>query len=146
MAILMTTMLRAQDYSTAIGVRLGTGTGLTVKHFINKKGAIEGMLLTRWPGFDITGLYEIHGEAFETNHLNWYYGFGAHIGFYNGDYVEWGSPGSTYTVFGIDGIIGIEYTFREAPFNLGIDFKPMLNLVGYTGLWPEVALSLRYGF
>jgi len=104
------------------------------------------MLTTKWHGFDITGLYEKHDRAFEADRLRWFYGFGAHIGFYNGDYVEWGSPGSTYNVLGIDGIIGLEYSFTEAPINLGIDLKPALNIIGYTGFYADFALSVRYIF
>jgi hypothetical protein len=47
---------------------------------------------------------------------------------------------------GIDGILGIEYTFDDAPINLGLDLKPSLNLFGYTGLWAEFGLSARYVF
>jgi hypothetical protein len=33
----------AQDYHTGIGIRLGgLNTGITVKHFVNSQGAIEG--------------------------------------------------------------------------------------------------------
>jgi hypothetical protein len=136
----------AQEYDTGVGLRVGTGAGLTVKHFLNTRSALEGLFMTRWHGFDITGLYEIHDQAFETPHLEWFYGFGAHIGFYNGDYVEWGIPGSTYNVLGVDGIIGIEYSFTEAPINLGLDLKPALNLIGYTGFWADFGLSVRYTF
>jgi len=139
-------LLNAQDYKTGIGFRFGTGNGFTVKHFFNESGAVEGMLTTKWHGFDITGLYEKHDRAFDADRLRWFYGFGAHIGFYNGDYVEWGSPGSTYNVLGIDGIIGLEYSFTEAPINLGIDLKPALNIIGYTGFYADFALSVRYIF
>jgi len=139
-------LLNAQDYNTGIGFRFGTGNGFTVKHFFNESGSVEGMLTTKWHGFDITGLYEKHDRAFEADRLRWFYGFGAHIGFYNGDYVEWGSPGSTYNVLGIDGIIGLEYSFTEAPINLGIDLKPALNIIGYTGFYADFALSVRYIF
>ena len=135
-----------QEYKTGIGIRAGFSSGLTIKHFESRDAAFEGLLTTRWQGFDITGLYEIHNQAFEVNHLNWYYGGGAHIGFYNGNDVTWGRSGASYTVVGIDGIIGIEYTFDELPINLGIDWKPALNLIGYTGLWSEGAISVRYVF
>lgn len=139
-------LLNAQDYKTGLGLRFGNGAGFTVKHFITDRSAIEGLLFSKWHGFDITGLYEIHDQAFDVDHLKWYYGFGAHIGFYDGDYVKWGEPGSSYNVFGIDGIIGIEYSFTEAPINIGLDLKPELNLIGYTGLWVDFGLSARYIF
>jgi hypothetical protein len=136
----------AQDYDTGIGLRGGLASGFTIKHFINTRAALEGLITTRWHGYDITGLYEKHDQAFDVDHLKWFYGFGAHVGFYNGDYVEWGSPGSTYNVIGIDGIIGIEYSFTEVPLNVGMDLKPAINLIDYPGLWVDFGLSVRYVF
>ncbi|MBK7710978.1 MAG: hypothetical protein IPN67_04665 [Bacteroidales bacterium] len=146
LALTFAALSYAQDYKTGLGLRFGTGSGFTVKHFLNERKAIEGLLTTKWHGFDIVGLYEVHNKAFDTDNLRWYYGFGAHVGFYNGNDVEWGTPGSTYNVFGIDGIIGIEYTFDEAPVNIGFDLKPAFNLAGYTGFWTDFGLSVRYVF
>jgi hypothetical protein len=80
--------------------------------------------------------------------LRWYFGFGGHVGFWNGDYTRgWGDPGVGYTVIGIDGILGLEYSFSEVPINIGIDWKPAYNLSGYTGFWGDGgALSVRYIF
>lgn len=140
-------MASAQDYKTGVGIRGGLSYGLTLKHFLNEKAAVEGLLQTRWSGFDITGLYEIHAQAFEVEKLRWYYGGGAHIGFWNGTYVSWGAAGTSYTLIGIDGILGIEYTFSEAPLNIGLDWKPAINLTGHTGFWPDGgAISIRYVF
>ena len=139
-------MVSGQEYNTSAGVRLGLFSGLTVKHFVNKKAALEGLFATRWQGFEITGLYEIHEQAFDVDNLYWYYGFGAHLGFYNGRHVEWGTPGSAYSVIGIDGVGGLEYSSHEVPFTVGIDLKPSLNLFGYTGFWTDLALSVRYRF
>ena len=139
----------AQDYNTGIGLRAGPYYGLTVKHFTGEKSAFEFLLASRWRGFEITGLYEIHNQAFNTERLKWYYGFGAHVGFWNGDYTHsyWGDPGINYTVIGIDGILGLEYSFTEVPINIGVDWKPALNLVGYSGFWADGgALSIRYIF
>ena len=147
LAISIVALSSAQDYNTGIGLRGGLSQGLTLKHFVSSKAAFEGLLSSRWRGFDITGLYEIHNIAFEVDRLRWYYGGGAHIGFWNGDNVTWGDAGTSYTVIGIDGILGIEYSFSEAPINIGIDWKPAINLVGYTGFWGDGgALSIRYIF
>lgn len=147
LAVSIVTLVSAQEYKTGVGLRAGLSQGLTLKHFVSDKAAFEGLLSTRWAGFDVTGLYEIHNQAFEVDHLNWYYGFGAHIGFWNGKNVPWGTLTSSYTVLGIDGILGMEYSFSEAPINIGIDWKPAFNLIGYSGFWPDGgALSIRYIF
>jgi hypothetical protein len=140
---------QAQDYNTGVGLRGGFESGLTVKHFTNEKTAFEFILASRWRGFEITGLYELHNQAFEVERLKWYVGFGAHVGFWNGDYTYryWGDQGTNYTVVGIDGILGLEYSFSEAPINIGIDWKPAFNFVGYQGFWADGgALSIRYIF
>jgi len=137
----------AQDYKTGIGFRGGLYNGVTIKHFISEKAALEGLLSTRWSGFEITGLYEIHNRAFDVDRLNWYYGFGGHVGFYDGDRTSWGDAGKNYTVIGIDGILGLEYNFSEIPINLSLDWKPAFNLIGYSHFWGDGgALSIRYIF
>jgi hypothetical protein len=139
----------AQDYSTGIGVRGGFANGLTIKHFVSQNTAFEFLFASRWRGIEFTGLYEIHHTAFHEERLNFYYGIGGHVGFWNGDYTYkyWGTAGSNYTVIGIDGILGIEYNFTELPFNIGLDWKPAFNIVGYTGFWGDGgALSVRYIF
>ncbi len=137
----------SQDYNTGIGLRGGFDNGITIKHFVSSKAALEGIIASRWRGLELTGLYEIHNRAFDTDRLNWYYGFGAHIGFWNGDNRRWGTHGESYTVIGVDGILGLEYNFEEIPFNLSVDWKPAFNFYGYSGFWADGgALSIRYIF
>lgn len=143
----LTTLSTAQDYNTGIGLRGGFANGLTIKHFTGTNTAIEGIFASRWRGFQITGLYELHYSFFDVDRLNWYFGGGAHIGLWNGDYASWGDPGTSYTVVGLDGILGLEYNFREIPINLSADWKPAYNLFGYSGFWADGgALSIRYIF
>ncbi len=137
----------AQDYKTGVGLRGGMANGLTVKHFIKRNTAVEGIFSSRWQGFSITGLYEIHKQAFNTARLNWYYGGGGHVGFWDGSNVSWADDNISYTVIGIDGILGMEYNFKELPVNLSVDWKPAFNIVGYSGFWGDGgALSVRYIF
>ncbi|MGV8092395.1 MAG: hypothetical protein AB2L24_11085 [Mangrovibacterium sp.] len=136
----------AQDYNTGIGLRAGFFSGLTVKHFINQSHAIEGILSSRWEGIDLSGMYEIHNLAFNVPGLNWYYGFGAHIGFWDGNNGNW-NDGDDHSVVGISGILGIEYSFSNAPINIGIDWKPVLNVIGDSDFWADGgAISIRYIF
>jgi hypothetical protein len=137
----------AQDYSTGIGLRGGFANGITIKHFVSQKAAFEGIIASRWRGLELTGLYEIHNRAFQTDRLNWYIGFGGHIGFWNGDNARWGTANTAYTVVGVDGILGLEYNFLQVPFNISIDWKPAFNFYGYSGFWADGgAISIRYIF
>lgn len=135
----------AQDYRTGIGLRGSPTWGITFKHFISGDAALEGLLSTRFNGFLVTGLYEVHAQAFGVSGLYWYYGGGAHIGSWNKFYKD--DRADNYSVIGIDGIIGMEYNITEIPFNFSLDFKPALNILGKpVGLGDEVALSVRYVF
>ncbi len=137
--------IQAQDYNSAIGLRGGLFSGVTLKHFINHSDAVEGLLVTRWEGVEITGLYEVHDMAFNVPGLNWYYGGGAHIGFYDENNVD--NRYDSASVLGVDGILGIEYNFMDIPLNIGLDWKPSLNLLGGNSPWGDGgALSIRYVF
>lgn len=137
---------QAQDYLWAAGLRVGGSPGLTGKYSIGDITYVEGLMTFRWHGVTITGLYELHAKAFNEMDLYWYYGGGAHLGFWNEarrhpyyDNYEGG------ILLGIDGIIGIEYYIRDIPFILSLDWKPALNLIDHTGLfYDELAISIRY--
>ena len=137
--------VNAQDYRTSLGLRAGFPYGVTVKHFLNPTNAVEGILASSWGGFVITGLYENEHWTGQYPGLNWFWGFGAHIGFWNNNrYIDDVDVGS---VLGADFILGLEYTFDDIPLNLSLDIMPSVNLIGYTG-WGGIhgGLSIRYVF
>jgi len=139
---ILTVSVNAQDYKTGIGLRGGTAWGLTLKHFVSEKSAFEGFLYAYSHGFNVTGLYEIHYNAFDVDNLNWYFGFGAHVGNYN-------DPDTDLSdfVLGADGVLGIEYSFTEAPINIGVDWNPYVNVLGNNGFFAgSGAISIRYIF
>jgi hypothetical protein len=145
--LLFATNAKSQDYINSVGVRLGLSQGITFKHFVTRTDAAEGILAMRWEGFNITGLYEKHMNAFDVDELYFYYGGGVHLGVWNGNVNPWFNDRSSHTVIGIDGVIGLEYVFSQIPFNVGLDWKPALNLIGYAGFWgDELALSVRFMF
>ncbi|MCP4551513.1 MAG: hypothetical protein GY834_05640 [Bacteroidetes bacterium] len=137
--------LNAQNYNTGVGLRGGTANGLTIKHYVSPSTALEAIFASRWNGVLITGLVEIDNE-FNTPGLNWFYGAGAHIGFWDG--ASWWIDGETTSpIIGIDAILGIEYTFEDLPISLTLDWKPAINLIGFTGAWTDSgAFSIRYVF
>ncbi|MDH5382724.1 MAG: hypothetical protein OEW75_17850 [Cyclobacteriaceae bacterium] len=142
--------IKAQNYKTAIGIRGGLYNGLTIKHFTGGNKAIEGLLASRWGGFNITGLLEFDNSISDVDGLSWFYGFGGHIG-------SWGNNKSAYfydpnqpdtyryTIIGLDGILGLEFTIPNAPFAFQLDWKPVFNLSGYNGFIGDGgAFSIRY--
>ncbi len=137
---------QAQDYKQAVGLRGGLHSGFTYKNFFNNHTAVEGILHTRWHGWELVGLIEHHKPIVDVDNLYWFFGYGAHIGFYDAVYTGWDAQG-TYTTLGVDGIIGVEYDIPGAPISIGLDWKPYINLIGYSHFFGDGgALSLRYTF
>ena len=155
--------LSAASYTTAIGIRFGGyESGLSIKHFISSSAAIEGIISTGWRyhGTRITGLYELHKAIDGAPGLSFFYGVGAHIGFYNKSYWyngkcdggryeykgQWYDCDGNRATVGIDGILGLEYHFTEIPFTLGLDIKPSIDLIGRGSHIGDGALTIRYHF
>lgn len=130
----------SSTYKTALGVKVWDGGGISFKHFLQEKNAVEliGYFWNR--GTRITGLYEIHGDINGANGLRWYIGPGAHIGLYNTKYGDG-------AFFGVDGVLGLDYKFKSVPLNLSLDWQPSFEFGdnrGFVGSWG--GLGIRYTF
>jgi len=150
---------QAQDYHTALGVRLGGLTsGLTIRHFTNPGTALEGIVGVGHRAFILTGLYEKQRAFENAEGLSWFYGIGGHAGFfrYGGYYYYYHDhgnhgyyvveEGATETVAGVDFILGLDYKIPNAPIDLGLDLKPFVDFWdGAEGYW-DGALSIRFTF
>ena len=78
---------KSQSYNTAAGIRLGPNSaavtsGFTVKHFLNEKIAVEGIIGIN-DGLGLCGLYEFHFPIESVNNLQWFAGPGAYLAFRN---------------------------------------------------------------
>ncbi len=144
--VAITSTLSAQNYKTGIGARVGFFNGLTVKHFVNRNNAVEGILNFRWDGVIITGLYEWQYPLPNAQGFEYYLGVGGHIGIFD-DY-EWHDKkhkNDASTIVGLDLILGLEYTFPQAPFTIGLDYKPAFNFIGDNRVWADgLALNIRF--
>jgi hypothetical protein len=149
----------SQSYNNAIGVRFGGLTsGLTFKHIGQSQGAFEGLLSFSHRTFVITGLYEKYKDIESSPGLRWFYGGGAHIGFFRyGGYYYWvnkkgkfvyvdGYDGPSRTVVGLDFIIGLDYKFKDAPFDISLDLKPFVDFWDGPYGYFDGALSVRFTF
>jgi hypothetical protein len=142
----------AQDYKTALGVKFGGyENGFSVKHFIEPNTAIEGILGIRNHGAVLTGLYELHQQAFNVPLLKLYYGVGAHLGSVGrGTYKRFGGDDEFYNdnhlLLGADAVLGLEYKFPETPIAVSLDLNPRLELA--TGPFFDLApgLGIKYTF
>lgn len=148
-------------YQTAIGLRGGFTSGLTVKHFLNETNAIEGIIGSRWFGLNIAGLYTWHFPAFATPGLKWQLGVGGRVGFYEGRYYyrhlrrnSCNDPNNpncyaywerrSFTAIGVLGIGGLEYQFADIPLTLSLDFMPNVYINHYGPGFIDASFSIRY--
>jgi hypothetical protein len=152
------TITNAQDYKTGLGIRLGGFTsGFSIKHFLNEKGAVEGIAGFGRRSFVLTGLYEHHFPLTGVNGLGLYVGGGGHLGFfghrssylvykYKNERVYVIEEGHTAFIPGADFIFGIEYKFQGAPFTVGFDLKPFVDFYDGVSGYADGAFNVRYVF
>ena len=149
-----------QSYKTGIGLRAGSPTAVSIKHFYKGNTAVEALIGTRFGsrGFYAGLLIEQHATAFQSRGLRWYYGLGGHASSYQGRYYyAYGykknqlryeeAYDDRFWGVGIDGVLGLEYQLSELQFTIGADLKPFAELVrsdGYFGV--DAALTVRYVF
>lgn len=131
--LLFTNNLNAQDYQTAIGARLGYPLSASIKHFVKQSHAVEGYVGARWYNryrwTNVSLAYLIHNSFEGVDDLKWYFGGGGSVYFWH--YDNGFADGSTNTSFGIQGYLGLEYTFADVPISLSADWVPTIFVNGY---------------
>ena len=141
----------AQEYQNALGLRLGYPLSVSYKHFVNDNGhALEGYLGFRdyragsW--VNISGAYQVHRAISEVDRLYFYYGGGASLVFWNyNDNFPFDDDYARVAV-GLQGYLGLDYNFKDAPVNVSLDWVPTFFLRGYSrGFGADYgSLSVRY--
>ena len=143
------TTSRAQDYKTALGVRLSSSqpmvnNSISLKQFINDKTAIEGLLSFGDP-LALGVLVEFH-KPLSASGLKYFYGAGGYFAFvktYNPNH----GRNETDPNFGAQGIVGLDYKFNNVPFNISLDWKPELNIVPDINFEPAaIGFTARFTF
>jgi len=143
-----TLFAQAQRYDYAIGLRSGPYTNLSIKKSLNAYSAAEGIISFRPRGFKATGLMEQQRTIWGDDQLVAYYGFGGHLGLWegSGNFDAFGYDHASYSL-GLDAIAGLEYNFRNLPFQISFDYKPELNLLSNQGFFfTPSAFTVRYLF
>lgn len=144
MVLFFTSLSFSQDYKTAIGIKGGfPGIGaVNLKHNMGANAidvSVGGGSRHLW----IQGLYEWNNPI--QDGFSWYYGLGADLGFYNEHY---GWRDNKYydgrVTLGLDGVIGIEYTFPTVPINLALEAVPTIRLTPYTGFYMYGNFAVRF--
>ncbi len=149
--------LQAQDYQKAIGLRLGYPVSISYKMFINNSNnAIEAFVNYRsqkvfsygWTRIGLGGAYQVHNPISSVDGLQWYYGGGASVYFwtYDDGFADYADEANLS--LGIQGYLGLDYKFANAPVNLSLDWVPTFYISGYgDGFGADNgALAVRYTF
>jgi len=151
-------VVMAQDGSSAIGLRGGGISGMTIKLIDEDLSAVEILLGFQRNGLKMTGMLQ-RFKPIKTDRISNLYvfsGLGAHAGFERWDEEQSQTvDGVTYysyrkvvsPVVGGDLIVGLEYHFESVPFHVSIDYKPYMEFFGEKifriDFW-DIGFSLRY--
>ncbi|AXG74588.1 hypothetical protein DVK85_10215 [Flavobacterium arcticum] len=147
---------KAQDYTNAIGLRLGDNDGfggeVSYQRFISSDNRLEFDLGWRnsdhYDAIKLTGIYQWIWNI--DGGFNWYAGIAGGLGTWehNDDRYSEDFDDDNGTFLFVGGNIGIEYNF-DIPLQLSLDMRPEI----YFGddfrddnFGPDIALGIRYRF
>ena len=132
------------DYKHALGLKFPGGLSVTYKIFVSQTNNIEAQAMFWNKGFRAVGLYEFNFAINGADGLHWFVGPGAHIGFWKTQYQK---DYNSSADFGVDGIIGLDYKFKDLPINASLDWEPSIVFAGSNGFTPAYGgLGIRYTF
>lgn len=132
--LLNTNSLQAQNYDSAIGLRLGFPLSASYKKFLTESNAVEiyagvrGYSTYNW--VNISAAYQIHKPINGVDGLQWYFGGGASVFFWNFQ-DTFGPNNFSTTTFGLQGYLGLDYTFANAPISITADWVPTYFFNGF---------------
>ncbi|WP_153796116.1 hypothetical protein [Foetidibacter luteolus] len=137
------------SYDRALGLKFPGGFSVSYKQFLTETNNVEVLGTFKGGGFRLTGLYEFNFYTLDVEGLSWFVGPGAHIGFGKEDQLSAENKTTTKNTadLGIDGIIGLDYKFRDLPLNVSLDWQPSIVIAGNTNFSGAYGgLGIRYTF
>lgn len=125
----------AQKQGLGVGVIVGEPTGISLKHWLTAKTAVDVAVawsFARESSLHLHADYFVHAfDEFDTKEsVPLYYGIGGRLKTSDGGDAR----------LGVRGVIGIGYLFREAPIDLFFELAPILDVA------PRTELSINGGF
>lgn len=149
--------ISAQGFSQSVGIRAAwISPGIEYRYYNSDVYSLKALLSTRDRGIQLHGLTEFYKyDLFPFSYqLVFFYGAGVHVGF-----ESWDEPrvegnqsfNRVQSAFltGLDGLVGLEYLFYEAPVKIGIEVKPFFDVFGRYGfnvVLPDFAFTVKYLF
>lgn len=148
----MTQTLQAQ-YKTAIGLRLGYPTSVSLKYFATETLAFEAYAGTRGYSFyrlnNVSAALQIHQPLEiidDLDGLSYYVGGGLSALFWSYEGISSGT-----TTIGVQGYAGLDYAFEDLPINISLDWIPTYFigtngvLRGFSGSYGTLAVRYILG-
>ena len=137
-ALLLPFFMNAQSYDTAMGLRLGTDWGLSLKQRVAKKTTVEAIFQSSFAREEsMISILGAQHMPFITRRFNMYTGGGIHKGWSNRVESDYKGP------FGLSLIAGLELSLGS--LNLSYDIKPAINFTGGDQvLYVQTGLTIRY--
>jgi hypothetical protein len=130
----------AQQSRFGLGLILGEPTGLSGKYWVSSSCAIDGALA--W-SLDKKSRVQIHSDYLWHNFriisvikgkLPIYYGLGARLVF------------ETNNIFGVRGVLGMDYIFDGTPLDIFLELVPILDLAPKVRMDFNAGIGIRYYF
>jgi hypothetical protein len=141
-------------YKTAIGLRAGGPSALTIKHFMGPTLAMDGILSVWNNGMRVQVLAEKHVNALDVPGLHWYFGAGPQVSFYDERY--WYNNGrDRYYRYeddqfglGVCGVVGLEYKAPPIPVAFSLDLIPTVEFVSDGDMWTDFnpGIGMKFTF
>ena len=138
-----TTNATAQNYKTALGLRIDagdgtTGVGFNAKHFFTRNSAIDANLI--FFNGDVIGLgaeYQYQSPIAGVAGLDWYLGVGPNFLF-----------GENNTAVQIRPVAGLDLKVPGAPIDFAFDWRPMFTVTNNNDAVnaARFGISIRYAF
>ena len=126
-------LVYAQNYNTALGLRVSNGIGITVQQRVADKVTVEGIAFATVGRTYLGVLGEYHGKLIRKG-FNWYTGAGVHTGTQGNAAVN--PKGMLF-------IAGLEMKIKRIV--ISADVMPMANFVGGTNTFEfNPGFSARY--
>lgn len=138
---LTATVVSAQPYKTAVGLKIDAGDGRTfvgphIKHFFSGNDAIQGMVLFGGNTTVLGAEYSYNKPFPNANGLLWNIGVGPQLAFWRGE-----------TGVFIRPQVGLEYKVATAPIAFGFDWRPIWSLRNDSEFIPaRFGITFKYAF
>ncbi|MEQ8523813.1 hypothetical protein [Gracilimonas sp.] len=129
---------QAERPSFGVGVIIGEPTGVSVKKYLNTRGAFD--IGAAWSLADQNEALHLHTNLLfqdgitKNPNLYFYHGVGARVLFAND------------AKFGIRAPLGLAYLFPNIPFDLFVEIAPILDLTPDIGFAGNGGFGFRYYF